>query len=80
MTPFEHEDCTMIDDPAAGLPEPETPELVAFATLVTTAGKLVRLNAAGAGLSLVIDGRNPVVLDRFQAAAFRAALAALPEG
>lgn len=50
----------------------------AFAILVATDGRLVRLNPANGGLALAIDGRKPVMLDRFQAAAFRQAMAALP--
>ena len=57
-----------------------TPAGEAFAILVATDGRLVRLNPCGAGISLAIDGRKPVALDRWQAMALRQAVAALPEG
>jgi hypothetical protein len=75
-----------MSDPAAPaahpydlLPEPAG-SAPAFATLIAADGRVIRLNpiGAGGGISLAIEGRKAVELDRFQAAAFRAAIAALP--
>lgn len=59
-----------------GLPEP--PGAPHFATIVTVEGRLIRLARDGGGLMLEIEtgrGRYLAALDRFQAGAFRAALA-----
>ncbi|CAB4127071.1 hypothetical protein UFOVP78_44 [uncultured Caudovirales phage] len=76
------------DTTDAPLPNPALPGLdaedapqqgtEAFAILVATDGRLVRLNPSGGCLTLAIDGRKPVTLDRFQTAAFRQAVAAMP--
>ena len=64
-----------------GLPEPE-PDTgpPAFATLVSTDGRLLRLSPEPGGLLTirVHGGKVPLVLDRWQAQAFRQAVAALP--
>lgn len=55
-----------------GPPEPQ-----AFATLVSVDGRRVRLARENGAVLISIDARQPVVLDRFQAVAFVAAVAAL---
>lgn len=57
-----------------GPPEPQ-----AFATLVAVDGRRVRLARENGALLISIDARQPVVLDRFQSAAFRMAVAELGE-
>ncbi len=63
------------DQPA--LLDPGPPEPLAFATLVAVDGRRVRLARENGSLSISIDARQPVVLDRFQSIAFVAAVAAL---
>ncbi len=56
-------------------------EPAAFATLITTDRRTVKIDQAPGGAVIVTIGRNdPAVFDRFQAAALRAAVLALPEG
>jgi hypothetical protein len=60
---------------------PTAPQQDCFATLVATDGRLLRLDPIpGGGLVLNIAERKPVVLDRFQALAFRQAVAAMEAG
>ena len=48
-----------------------------FATLISIDGRVLRLDASpDGGLTVTIEKNKPLVLDRFQAAAFRAAVAA----
>lgn len=57
-----------------------TLEPPAFATVVDTDGRVIRLRPEGPGISLAIEtgrGTRVAVLDRFQARALRDALAAL---
>lgn len=54
----------------------------AFATLVSTDGRLIRLSPQPGGeVSIrVHGGKVPLLLDRWQAMALRQAVASLPEG
>lgn len=52
-------------------------DLPAFATLVSNDGRLVRLSHEGGQIAIAIDGRKPVVMDRWQSIALRAAFAEL---
>ena len=64
-------------------PETEQPALLdvgpadapAFATLVSTDARLIRLSLEAGQISIAIDGRKPVTLDRFQSLALLAATA-----
>lgn len=50
----------------------------AFAVVVSVDGRLLRMDQQpGGGVLLTIERHKPLLLDRFQAAAFRAAAAAL---
>lgn len=66
-------------EPKTEAPAPTTP--AAFATLIATDGRVMKLDVVSGALHLELTGRRePVIFDRFQTAAFRAAAAALPEG
>lgn len=52
-------------------------DLPAFATLVSNDGRLIRLSNEGGQIAIAIDGRKPVVMDRWQSIALRAAFAEL---
>lgn len=71
-----------MDDQSSLIPDTSDPlPAASYATLIATDGRVVRIDPRPGGeIALTISGRQPVVLDRWQAAAFCAAAASLPEG
>ena len=66
------------DTPPAKAEQPASEQGAAFATLVAVDGRLLRIDPQpGGGVLLTIERHKPLVLDRFQAAAFRQATTAL---
>lgn len=69
------------ENPSLLLDQSDLPTSASFATLIATDGRTVKLDPLpGGALQLVISGRQPLVLDRFQSAALVAAVKALPDG
>jgi hypothetical protein len=69
-------DTTDTDQPA--LLDIGPADLPAFATLVSNDGRLIRLSLEAGQIGIAIDGRKPVVMDKFQSAAFRMAMQEAP--
>lgn len=71
-----------MDDQSSLIPETSAEPALAdsFATLVSADGRIVRMDPTpSGGICLAIGGRQPVQFDRFQVAALKAAIVALPE-